>query len=185
MRDVDTKDACLSALTAATIQRQWEGKPVHEWSLARVEEGRAKTLHDLRIEEFMTTDLFTAHPDEPLTLVVNLMEWKHVRHIPVEDEQGKLVGIVSWLEIVRYYGRGPEPELAAPVAVETMMEKTPITVPPETSVLEAIALMRKERLDYLLVVKGDHLAGIVTERDILNITARLLEQQRPVVDHDA
>ena len=44
-----------------------------------------------------------------------------------------------------------------------VMQSTPVTVPPETSVLDAIALMRKERLDYLLVVKDDHLVGIVTE----------------------
>ena len=44
MHDGETKDARLSALTAATVPRQWEGKPVHEWPVARVEEGRAKTL---------------------------------------------------------------------------------------------------------------------------------------------
>jgi predicted transcriptional regulator len=53
----------------------------------------------------MTTDLFTVHADEPLALVVKLMDWKHIRHIPVEDEQGKLVGLVSWLEIVRQQER--------------------------------------------------------------------------------
>jgi CBS domain-containing protein len=185
MSDKETKDSRLSALTAATVQRQWEGKPVHEWSVARIEEGRAKMLHDLRIEEFMTTDLFTVHPDEPLTLVVNLMDWKHVRHIPVEDEQGKLAGIISWLEIVRYYGQGNEQTSTAPVAVTTVMQSTPITVPPETSVLDAIALMRGEHLDYLLVEKDDHLVGIVTEHDILNITARLLEQQQPAPAHGA
>jgi CBS domain-containing protein len=132
----------------------------------------------------MTTDLYTVHPDEPLALVVNLMDWKHIRHIPVEDEQGKLAGLVSWLEIVRHVGRGDGPQEQAPVAVEAVMGKTPVTVAPETSVLDAIALMRRERLDYLLVVKEDSLVGIVTERDILNITAHLL-QQYPTPSHDA
>lgn len=185
MHGADTKDSCLSALTAATVHRQWEGKPVHQWPLARVEEGRAKTLHDLRIEEFMTTDLFTVHPDEPLALVINLMDWKHVRHIPVEDEQGKLAGLVSWLEVIRHYGHEQTEAAAAPVAVATVMQPAPFTIPPETSVLDAIALMRKERLDYLLVEKNGHLVGIVTEHDILNITARLLEQQNPSSSHGA
>jgi CBS domain-containing protein len=185
MGDTETKDARLSALTAATVTRQWEGKPVHEWPVARIEEGRAKTLHDLRIEEFMTTDLFTVHPDEPLTLVVNLMDWKHVRHIPVEDEQGQLAGIVSWLEIVRHYGHGNSQPEAAPVAVAAVMQPTPVTIPPETPVLDAIALMRKEQLDYLLVVKDQQLAGIVTEHDILRIAARLLEQHQPIAPHGA
>ncbi|HXV81318.1 MAG TPA: CBS domain-containing protein, partial [Candidatus Binatia bacterium] len=173
MRDRETKDSRLSALTAAMVTRQWEGAPMHEWSLARLEEGRAHVLHHLRIEEFMTTDLFTVHPEEPISLVVNLMDWKHVRHIPVEDDHGKLAGVVSWFEIVHHYGRA---NAAGPIPVATVMQAAPVTIPPETAVLDAITLMRRERLDCLLVVKDEHLVGIVTEHDILRLTARLLEQ---------
>jgi CBS domain-containing protein len=98
-------------------------------------------------------------------------------HIPVEDEQGKLVGLVSWLEIVRQQERLHDQHATEPVAVSSVMQQTPVSVAPEISVLDAISVMRKERLDCLLVVKEDHLVGIVTEHDILNITARLLEQQ--------
>jgi CBS domain-containing protein/gamma-glutamylcysteine synthetase len=171
----ETKDSLLGALTAATVKRQGEGKPVHEWPVARLEEGRGGQPRDLRIEEFMTTDLFTVHPEEPIELVVNLMDWKHIRHIPVETEQGEVVGVISGFEIVRHYARSSGQGAAEPVAVSTVLQKNPTTVPPETSVLEAIALMRREKLDCLLVVKEGRLVGIVTERDILNITARLLE----------
>jgi CBS domain-containing protein len=185
MHDGETRDSRLTALTAATVIRQWEDKPVHQWSIARLEEGRAKTLHDLRIEEFMTTDLFTVHADEPLALVVRLMDWKHIRHIPVENEQGKLVGLVSWLEIVRQHERLHDQHAPEPVAVSTVMQEAPVSVSPEISVSNAISLMRKERLDCLLVIKEEHLVGIVTEHDILNITARLLEQQLSVSTQDA
>lgn len=171
----EMKDSLLGALTAATVKRQWEGKPVHEWPAARLEEGRSGQPRDLRIEEFMTTDLFTVHAEEPLELVVNLMDWKHIRHIPVETEQGEVVGVISGFEIVRHYARSSGQGATEPVAVSTVLHKNPTTVPPETSVLEAIALMRREKLDCLLVVKEGRLVGIVTERDILNITARLLE----------
>ncbi len=56
------------------------------------------------------------------------------------------------------------------------MQEKPATVPPETSVFDAIALMQRDKLASLLVVKDDSLIGIVTERDILNITAHLLER---------
>ncbi len=171
----ESKDALLSALTAATVQRQWEGKPVHEWPLAHIEEGKARTVHDLRIEEFMTTDLFTVHPEEPIEMVVKLMEWKHIRHVPVENEHGAVIGVISWFEIVRHYGNLAAQGSAEPVPVSTILRADTQTVPPETSVSEAIAFMRREKMDCLLVVKEGHLVGIVTERDILNITARLLE----------
>jgi CBS domain-containing protein len=104
------------------------------------------------------------------------MDWKHIRHVPVEDERGRLVGVVSWFEVVHHFASGDAQGRAEAVAVSTVMKENPVTVPPETLVLDAIALMRREKLAYLLVVKDSSLAGIVTERDIVNITAHLLER---------
>ena len=175
MQGADTKDAIVGALAAATVQRQWEGKPMHEWTPAKVEEGRTAALKDLRIEEFMTTDLFTVRPQEPINLVVNLMDWKHIRHVPVEDDSGRVIGVVSWFDVVRYYARSAGLEHDSP-PVSAVMQEKPAKVPPETSVFDAIALMRRDKLASLLVVKDDSLVGIVTERDIFNITAHLLER---------
>ncbi len=174
MQGADTREALLSALTAATVNRQWEGAPVHEWPLARVEEGRVRRLQDLRIEEFMTTDLFTVHPDEPVDLVARLMDWKRIRHVPVEDEQGKLAGLISCFEVLRHCASASRAADGGPAPVSAVMQPRPMTVAPEAPVLEAIALMRREKSDYLLVVKEERLVGIVTEPDILDLTARLL-----------
>ncbi len=183
MRGTDTQEARLSALTAAIVHRQWEGVPVHEWPPAELEEGRGARLQALRIEEFMTTDLFTVHPDEPLDLVANLMDWQRIRHIPVEDEQGELVGLISCFEVLRH---GLSQTDRDPLPVSAVMQHNPITLPPETLVLDAVARMRQENSDYLLVVKHERLVGIVTERDILNMTARLLEQSgQESAAHDA
>ncbi len=189
MQGTGTKEALLSALTAATVHRQWEGAPVHEWQLASVAEGQGGQPHALRIEEFMTTDLFTVHPDEPVDLVANLMDWKRIRHIPVEDEHGKLAGLISCFEVLHYCSPSVRQTDGDPVSVGAVMQPTPFTVTPETPVLDAVARMRREKSDYLLVVKEERLVGIVTERDILNITARLLEQSarnaKDAPPHDA
>ena len=63
------------------------------------------------------------------------------------------------------------------VPVAAIMVRDPLTVPPETPTLDAIALMRREKVDCLPVVKDGHLVGIVTERDFINLAARLLEQK--------
>ncbi len=171
-----TRDEALSALAAATINRQWEGTPVHQWSAAQLDEGRAMKPSDLRVEEFMTTDLFTVDPHEPTELVAYLMDWKHIRHVPVEDERGRLVGLVSCFEIMRHSRDEMDEQVADPVAVSAIMQPNPITVTPETSMVEAIALMRREQVDALPVVKDDRLVGIVTEHDFVNIVTRFLEQ---------
>ena len=176
MPETDTQAARLSALTAATARRQWEGSPVHEWPSAQVEEGWSNKLHTLRIEECMTTDLFTVHPNEPMDLVAELMDWKRIRHIPVEDDQGRLVGLISCFEVLRHCAPSLQQAESEPVPVGAVMQPKPLTLPPETPVVEAVARMQQEKSESLLVAKDGRLVGIVTEHDILRITARLLEQ---------
>ena len=43
----------------------------------------------------MSTELFTVRPDDLVEMVARVMEWRDVRHVPVEDEEGRLVGIVT------------------------------------------------------------------------------------------
>ncbi len=176
MRETDTQAARLSALTAATARRQWAGSPVHEWPLAQVEEGWSEKVHALRIEECMTTDLFTVHPNEPIDLVAKLMDWKRIRHIPVEDDQGKLVGLISCFEVLRHCAPSLQQAESEPIPVGAIMQSKPLTLPPETPLVEAVARMQQEKSASLLVAKDERLIGIVTEHDILTLTARLLER---------
>jgi len=170
------KDEALTSLVATTVRQQQKGRPVHEWPLAQMtEEAMSKPSYTF-VEEFMTTDLFTVHEDEPLELVANLMDWKHVRHIPVENEQGRLVGLVSCFEVLRHLERNLSQGVTDSFPVSAIMNREPLTVGPETKTLEAIALMRRERVDCLPVVKQSRLVGILTERDFIGVAARLLEQ---------
>ena len=175
LSDQGTKDEVLTALTAATVSRQGEGEPVHRWERARLEEGIAMRPTDLRVEEFMTTDLFTVDPDEPVSLVARLMEWQHVRHMPVEDKSGKLVGLLSSFDVVRQFSSHSGDDEPGSVAVSSVMDTRPTTITPEMSMLDAIKLMRAKELDCLPVVKGDRLIGIITEHDFVHIVARLLQ----------
>lgn len=177
MRKGATKDEALTALTAATVARQIEGKPVHEWALAGVTEASISKQTHLFVEEFMTTDLFTVHEDEAVDLVANLMDWKRIRHIPVENEGGALVGLVSCFEVLRQLERSMSEGAEQYVPVSAIMVRDPLTVPPETSTLEAIMLMRREKVDCLPVVKEGRLVGIITERDFIEVASRLLEQK--------
>lgn len=179
MKKHATRDEILTSLTAATVKKQKEGRPVHQWSLAEITEGMMSKPSCLCVEEFMTTDLFTVSEDEPLELVANLMDWKRVRHIPVEDEDGNLAGLISCFEVLRHLiGIASEPE-RSPVAVGSVMNRTPLTITPETQTLDAIALLRREKVDCLPVVSKGRLVGIVTERDFINVAARMLKQQVP------
>ncbi len=174
LRGQGAKTEQLTALTAAMIQRQQEGKPVHEWPLAEPDEPSEKDrIKFQRVEQYMTTDLFTVCEDEIVDLVANLMDWHRIRHVPVEDDQHRLVGLVSYRALLRLLGRD-EVRQGAPIPVSAIMQKDPITVTPETPTLDAIQTMRTRHISCLPVVKDDRLVGIVTERDFVHIAAELL-----------
>ncbi|MFT5386104.1 MAG: CBS domain-containing protein, partial [Saprospiraceae bacterium] len=57
-----------------------------------------------------------------------------------------------------------------------IMIKNPTTITPETTILDAMDLMRKTQVGCLPVVKGKELIGIITEMDFLRISGRLIER---------
>jgi CBS domain-containing protein len=167
----------MNALTAAMVERQRGGKPVAEWDDARLAEAGGWKHNFLKVEQYMTTDLFTVGEDESLDLVACLMEWERIRHVPVEDPQHRLIGLISYRSLLKLMARGLSPSKGHHVAVAEIMTRDPITISPESSTLGAIELMREHRISCLPVVKGERLVGLITERDLMNVAAELLREQ--------
>ncbi|MEE8523885.1 MAG: CBS domain-containing protein [Thermoanaerobaculia bacterium] len=122
----------------------------------------------------MTTDLFTVNENDVIDLAVALMDWQHIRHVPVEDNDHRLVGLVTHrilLRVLLYRGGGEQP---APV--RDVMERSLITVEPQTPTLEAVRLMKEHKISSLPVVENGRLVGIITERDLVSISQQLLEE---------
>jgi len=165
----------LCALTAATVDRQTTGVPVHRWEPARLEEAGGWKHNFLKVEQYMQTDLITVSEDEPVELVAQLMEWNRVRHVLVEDEANLLVGIVTRRALLPLIGTYNPDDGGEPLAVREVMQPEPITVSPETPTLEAIETMRHHRISCLPVVKKGHLVGMVTQDQYMEIAGRLLE----------
>src|SRR4029079_15795880 len=101
----------------------------------------------------MSTDLFTVRPDDLVEMVARVMEWRDVRHVPVEDDEGRLVGIVSHRSRLRMLADGL-PGGRELVAVRQIMNPDPVSVSPTTPVAEAVELMRSRRIGSLPVVGG-------------------------------
>ncbi|KYF82083.1 hypothetical protein BE11_15710 [Sorangium cellulosum] len=172
------------ALCAAMLARQQEeargggsARPVHTWEPAALEPDLDLLRESYRtVGQFMSTDLFTVRPTDIVDFAASVMDWRHVRHVPVEDDQGRLVGVVSHRALLRLIARGAAaPNGAAPPTVASIMRPDPVTIAPETPTLEAMRIMREQRVGCLPVVAGERLVGIVTERDLLDVSARLLE----------
>jgi CBS domain-containing protein len=124
----------------------------------------------------METDLFTVHPDDPIELVAQLMDWKKIRYTPVEDVKGRLSGIITSRLLLRHFARQSSLNGAQQLLVKDVMIADPITIAPTATILEAVQTMRDQQIGCLPVVQNDELVGIITEMDFLGITARLIER---------
>lgn len=175
-KEISNEEA-LSILTAAMVKNQSNNKPVHTWKEASSADLDTWKPAAIKVEEFMTTDLFTVQKDDLVDLVAEIMDWRKIRYMPVENSKGELVGLISSRLLLRYYAnRKQNPDLESAAVHEIMIEK-PITVTPDTTILESMHKMRDCRCGCLPVVKGKELVGIITEMDFLRITSRLLERK--------
>jgi CBS domain-containing protein/gamma-glutamyl:cysteine ligase YbdK (ATP-grasp superfamily) len=162
-----------TALTAAMLSNQKQRQPVHSWPVVEVAETEQWEQRYQFVSQFMSTDLFTVHPGDLIDLAASAMDWRHIRHVPVEDADGRLVGVVTHRSLLRVMSGGND---AKPITVREIMIENPITVSPATSSLEAMELMRSNRIGCLPVVEDERLVGILTSYDFLEATANLFRQ---------
>ena len=167
----------LSAVTAAISARQQSGQPVATWKPAQLEEGGGWKQNYLTVEHCMDTDLVTVEQSEPVDLVANLMVWNNIRHVMVEDAENRLVGMVSQRALIKLVGTYHPEHREGPLPVAEIMKRDPVTVTPETSTVEAIDIMRRNRWSCLPVIKDDRLVGVVTENQLMAIAGQLLEEK--------
>ena len=146
--------------------------------------------------DIMTRTILSAGPKTPVAEAIGLMLDNRVSGLPVIDEAGQLVGILTegdllrrgetgterhrprWLEILLGPGR-----LASDYVrthgrkVEDIMTRDPVSVAPETPLDEIVELMERHRIKRVPVLEGEKLVGIVSRADFLRALAWRLEEQ--------
>jgi CBS domain-containing protein len=151
----------------------------------------------MRVREIMTTDVATARLDTPVNRIARLMVDRSISGVPVVDEGGRLVGLVTELDLIVRNTRLDPPAffrvldgqipLESPAhfrrrlqhmlgteAADVMNPEAP-TVGPETDLEDLAALMVRRRANPVPVVEGGALVGIVSRADIVRMMARELE----------
>jgi CBS domain-containing protein/gamma-glutamyl:cysteine ligase YbdK (ATP-grasp superfamily) len=164
------------ALTATMLQHQKKGRPVHTWTLMKATAETDWSESYQTVGQFMSTDLFTLRPDDLVDFAASVMDWRHIRHVPVENEEGKLVGLLTHRSLLRVLSLGLHKGSDEPLLVRDIMKTDPVTVSSATPTLEAIEVMRNNQAGCLPVVDNGQLVGIVTSFDFLDASARLFKE---------
>lgn len=172
-----TRDEISSALTASIHENQDNGEAIHKWDLASVDKIETYEPSALLVEEFMLTDLITVQEDDIIDLVANLMNWRRIRHIPVEDKKGQLVGLITSRMIMRYYSeRDLNGSSDSVPIISKIMNPIPRTISPEDRITYAMDIMQEHGVGCLPVLKNGKLVGLITEAEFLSITRSLIKR---------
>ncbi|MEM7298533.1 MAG: CBS domain-containing protein, partial [Bacteroidota bacterium] len=162
LKKTKKRDEALLALTKSMYQNQFKSKPVHEWSSQDISMDAHESAH--LVSHVMSTQLFTVNQNDLAELATSIMEWKDIRHLPVEDDNGNLCGLLTWSQMKKFQ---EDNELHSSMKVADIMTKVLFTAHPNISIKEAINQMETGKFKYLLIVQDEHLVGIVTLKDLL------------------
>jgi CBS domain-containing protein/gamma-glutamyl:cysteine ligase YbdK (ATP-grasp superfamily) len=177
MGEKGTREMRHRALTEAMLKQQQSGAPVSRWTLAVLDESNDWSHSYQTVAQLMSTDLFTVRPDDLVDLAASVMNWRHIRHVPVEDDDGRLVGLISHRDLLRLLANGLLSRHGETVTVKEIMKRDLLTVTPETPTLEALGIMKRCQVGCLPVVENGRLTGIVTAYDFLSLSAEIIEKQ--------
>lgn len=122
----------------------------------------------MHVANIMSTAIITAAPWLPAARLTELLVDENVGALPVIDDDGNPLGIVTRADVLEE----DEAEYDGEATAEELMRRAPITVTPTTPVAEAARLMTKQRVHHLLVVDGaGRLVGMVTTFDVVRWVA--------------
>lgn len=140
----------------------------------------------MRVEDLMTSKVFTVEQHDLIDRVFFLIHYERIRHLPVV-EKGKVVGIVSDRDL--YKALGPKSNSNAietasgkgtvelhviPLKVQNIMRRGVLTVQPDSYASEAAAIMADNKVGALPVVNKDgKLVGIISSTDILRVFSKI------------
>lgn len=172
-RTVGVEEAIV-AVTAGMLKRQQKGQPVHTWSYANISESGSWEGKFKHVHQVMSKDLFTVQSEDMIDLVTNVMNWRKLHHVPVENDDGEVIGMISSADILKYYCKKDDDD--DDLTVNDIMMHDPLTVDPHTHTIDALKLMRRNNIGCLPVVKDKKLIGILTEFDFVYMAEHLFEE---------
>lgn len=137
------------------------------------------------VRDYMTTNVTTLNDQSRLLDAALLIRRTGKRHVPIIDDAGRPVGIISDRDVSRMapsmLSRMTPDEYnqifeATPITVA--MTKNPITVPPDFPIREAVTLLYEKKIGAIVVTEKEKVVGILTVTDMLGLLNALLSEGR-------
>lgn len=148
-------------LTSKMYEKQQKDYPVSSWKMIRKD--ASFNLYGTKlVKHRMSTDIFSVDVHDSVELVLNIMKWKNIRHMPVINSDRKLVGLITSRDVNKYF-KNHEP---LKESVSDFMTKELITTNQYETVENAKTIMEENKINCLPVLKDNKLIGIITTSDL-------------------
>lgn len=132
------------------------------------------------IDAIMSTDLVTVAPTDTLETARVLMQTNRIHHLPVVNDAGDLVGLVTLTDLLAATDsilRDADNRIHAEnVAIRDVMVSDIATVDERASLRQAALFIEKHKIGCLPVLAEGRLKGIITDSDFVGVAINLLEQ---------
>jgi acetoin utilization protein AcuB len=144
----------------------------------------------MKVRELMSKNVVTIGPAHACLDAVRRMHEAGVRHLPVVEAKGELVGIVTDRDlrhhlfdarVLKEIGVIAVDTLLSAVRVADVMSSPAVSVHADDDLVEAARLMLEDKVGSLPVVEGGRVVGIITETDLLREICRADQSRSPEV----
>lgn len=137
------------------------------------------------VKDRMTPEPICGRPDMPVTEAQALMSQNEIRHLPILDDAGQLVGLVTQRALLKalpsdvsHFSRFEVSYVLAKIKVRDVMVTPVLTISEDTAIEEAARIMADERIGCLPVLRKGQLVGIITDNDLFTTMVDLLGARR-------
>lgn len=138
------------------------------------------------VKDRMTPNPTTGYPEMSVTDAQDLMKSGGFRHLPILDDSGHLVGLITKGSLASALpadtstlSRFEVSYVLAKIKVRSVMVEEPITATPDTPIEIAARMMADNLIGCLPVMEGERLVGIITDRDLFFTMVSLLGARSP------
>jgi CBS domain-containing membrane protein len=133
-----------------------------------------RSTRKAEVRDLMSEPVFTLQPGDDLEALYDLMDAHHVRHVPVVDRDGDIVGLVTQRDLARS-ALGAQDALPLSTQQEILRRRRVLeimateveTVEPDQDLRTAAEILLENKIGCLPVVEGRHVVGILTESDFV------------------
>jgi CBS domain-containing protein len=129
----------------------------------------------MRVMDVMQTQLRTIRGTDTVADAIALLAESHVTGVPVIDDHGRLVGVLSNSDILEVLAEHSDPEAREAVFTETLVQEVmtprPQTITPDATVRDAAQRMLYLEVHRLFVEDQGRLVGVVSTTDLVRALA--------------